>query len=166
MLALIWGVFAWLRSFIRTRHDLGLEIVALRQQVDDSETPDQAGALAAFRPTVLGSAASSVAAVGESSSHREAGHSRSVASERLPSVLALSIPTQTGWQIDHRARGSDFPAHHGEREPDLGSSPHPRRVVEARVRDFRANRLPIPCAVASPRRGCSTLANVSEESPG
>jgi hypothetical protein len=33
MLALIWGVFAWLRSFIRSRHDLGLEIVALRQQL-------------------------------------------------------------------------------------------------------------------------------------
>src|ERR1700733_14636498 len=33
MLALMWGVFAWLRSFIRSRHDLGLEIVALRQQL-------------------------------------------------------------------------------------------------------------------------------------
>jgi transposase InsO family protein len=32
MLGLIWGVFTWLRSFIRSRHDLGLEIVALRQQ--------------------------------------------------------------------------------------------------------------------------------------
>ena len=33
MLALIWGVFIWLRSYIRSRHDLGLEIVALRQQL-------------------------------------------------------------------------------------------------------------------------------------
>jgi putative transposase len=33
MLGLIWGVFTWLRSFIRSRHDLGLEIVALRQQL-------------------------------------------------------------------------------------------------------------------------------------
>jgi putative transposase len=33
MFALIWGVFAWLRSFIQSRHDLGLEIVALRQQL-------------------------------------------------------------------------------------------------------------------------------------
>ncbi len=33
MLGLIWGVFTWLRSFFRSRHDLGLEIVALRQQL-------------------------------------------------------------------------------------------------------------------------------------
>jgi putative transposase len=33
MLALIWGVFTWLRSYVRSRHDLGLEIVALRQQL-------------------------------------------------------------------------------------------------------------------------------------
>jgi hypothetical protein len=30
MLGLIWRVFTWLRSFIRSRHDLELEIVALR----------------------------------------------------------------------------------------------------------------------------------------
>src|SRR5271156_6388500 len=33
MFVLIWGVFTWLGSFIRSRHDLGLEIVALRQQL-------------------------------------------------------------------------------------------------------------------------------------
>jgi hypothetical protein len=33
MLGVIWSVFTWLRSFIRTRHDLGLEIAALRQQL-------------------------------------------------------------------------------------------------------------------------------------
>ena len=30
---MLWGVFTWLRSFIRSRHDLGLEIVALRHQL-------------------------------------------------------------------------------------------------------------------------------------
>ena len=39
MLALIWGVFTWLRSFIRSRHDLGLEIVALRQQLTVLKRP-------------------------------------------------------------------------------------------------------------------------------
>jgi putative transposase len=33
MLWLTFGLFTWLRSFIRSRHDLGLEIVALRQQL-------------------------------------------------------------------------------------------------------------------------------------
>ena len=33
MLALIWGVLTGLGSFFRSRHDLGLEIVALRQQL-------------------------------------------------------------------------------------------------------------------------------------
>jgi hypothetical protein len=33
MLGLICGVFIWLGSFLRSRHDLGLEIVALRQQL-------------------------------------------------------------------------------------------------------------------------------------
>jgi len=82
------------------------------------------------------------------------------------SLLALSLPKQAAWQTDHRARGSSSPPQHGEREPDMRSSPHPRRVVKAWVRGFRANRLPIPWAVTSPRRGCSTLANLSEESPG
>ena len=33
MLRLIWSVLIWLRGFIQSRHDLGLEIVALRQQL-------------------------------------------------------------------------------------------------------------------------------------
>jgi putative transposase len=85
--------------------------------------------------------------------------------QELRSVLALSIPKETGCQNDHRARGSDCLPHPGERESHLGSSQYPRRAVEARIEDFRANRLAIPCAVASPRRGCSTMANVSEEPP-
>lgn len=70
-----------------------------------------------------------------------------MAPQGLPSLLALSFPTKTDWQTGHRAGGSDLPPHYGERKPDLGSSPHPRRVIEARVRDFRTNRIPIPCAV-------------------
>jgi hypothetical protein len=43
--------------------------------------------------------------------------------------------------------------------------------VDTRIRDFRANGLAIPFAVASSRRGCSSLANLFlanlfEESPG
>jgi hypothetical protein len=33
MLGLIWSLFTWLGSFLRPHHDLGLEIVALRQQL-------------------------------------------------------------------------------------------------------------------------------------
>jgi hypothetical protein len=33
MLRLIWGMFIWLRGFIQSRHDLGLEIVASQQQL-------------------------------------------------------------------------------------------------------------------------------------
>jgi hypothetical protein len=33
MLWLMLALFTWLRSFVRSRHDLGLEIVALRQQL-------------------------------------------------------------------------------------------------------------------------------------
>ena len=44
-----------------------------------------------------------------------------MALERLSSLLALSLPKQTGWQTGHRAGGSDCPPHHGEREPDLGA---------------------------------------------
>src|SRR6202043_1650202 len=33
MLWLITAVFTWLQSFVRSRHDLGLEIVALRHQL-------------------------------------------------------------------------------------------------------------------------------------
>jgi putative transposase len=62
-----------------------------------------------------------VVEVVESTSDREARHSRSMAPERLPSPLALSISKQTGGQTGHRARGSGLPPHHGEREPDLGA---------------------------------------------
>ena len=166
MLGLIWGVFTWLRSFIRSRHDLGLEIVALRQQVLVLKRRNQAGPLAPFGPIVLGSAAPSVAAVGESSFDRETEHSHSVAPGRLPSVLALSLPTQTAWQASDPVRGSGCPPDHCAREPYLGSSTYPLRAAEAQIRDFRANRLAIPFANASPRWVCSTLANLSEEPPG
>jgi hypothetical protein len=33
MLGVIWSLFMWLGSFFRSHHDLGLEIVALRQQL-------------------------------------------------------------------------------------------------------------------------------------
>jgi hypothetical protein len=47
-----------------------------------------------------------VAEQGESSSDRETVHRHSVAPERLPSILVLSIPTQIGWQAGDPVRGS------------------------------------------------------------
>ena len=165
MLALIWGVFAWLRSFIRSRHDLGLEIVALRQQLIVLKRRTKRAHL------------------------RRSDRLFWVLLRRAwplwASPLLIVNPDtvvrwhrkgfRLYWRFRSRSKlvgrpvtgpgGSDFPPYHGEREPDLGSSPHPRRTFEARVRDFRANRLAIPCAVASPRRGCSTMANLPEEPP-
>ena len=55
-----------------------------------------------------------LAAVGEASSDREAGHHGSMVPERLSSVLALSLPKQTGWQTNNWARSSGFAQHSGE----------------------------------------------------
>jgi hypothetical protein len=44
MLWLMLALFTWLRSFVRSRHDLGLEIVALEAPVDCLEAPNQASA--------------------------------------------------------------------------------------------------------------------------
>jgi hypothetical protein len=115
MLGLTWGVFIWVRSFIRLVMTWDL---ALRQQLMVLKRQTKRVLL---RPNLV--------AVGESSSNREARHSRSMAPERLPSVRALSFPTQKCWQTDDRARDSDFPPHHGKREPDLGNSPHTRRIL-------------------------------------
>ncbi len=65
MFRLIWAGFIWLRSFIRSRHDLGLEIVALRQQLVVLKRRTKRAHLRLARPTVLGSVAPSLAEVVE-----------------------------------------------------------------------------------------------------
>ena len=166
MFGLICGVFIWLGSSIRSRHDLGLEIVALRQQL-----------------MVLKGRTKRVQV-------RRSDRSFWVLLRRVwprwsNPLLIVKPDTVVRWRrkgfhlywrfrsrskpVGRPITGPEVrtPLHSMASEnPTLGSCPHPWRAVEAGVRDFRANRLAIPRAVASPRRGCSTLANLSEESPG
>ncbi len=57
----------------------------------------------------------------QSSSDRETGHRHSVAPERLPPVLALLFPTQTGWQAGDPVRGSGFSPDHASENPAGGT---------------------------------------------
>jgi hypothetical protein len=98
MLRLIWAGFIWLRSFIRSRHELGLQIIALRQQLVVLKRRTKRAHLRRS-DRLFWVLLPRVAEVVESTSHREARHSRSMAQESLPSLLALSISKQTG----HRA---------------------------------------------------------------
>lgn len=168
MLGLIWGVFTWLRSFIRFRHDLGLEIVALRQQL-----------LVLKRRT-------------KRAHLRRSDRLFWVVLRRAWSQWAkplLIVKPDTVvrwhrkgfrlyWRVRSRSKQAGRPITGHEARVSLSTlanenptwgpphTPHPWGAVEARIRDFRANSLALPVAVASPRRDCSALASFSEESQG
>src|ERR1700687_5032973 len=118
MLWLITALFTWLQSFVRSRHNLGLEIVALRHQLvvlkrrtkraplQRSDRlfwillrqfwPHWAKSLLIVKPeTVVGW-------------HRQGR-----------SLLALSLPEQNSRKADHVGRYSDLNPDHGARKLDL-----------------------------------------------
>jgi len=96
MVWLILVLFTWLRSCVRSRSDLGLEIVALRQQLIVLKRGTKRPRLRYSDRLFWVTLAPTVAKLAQTATDRKAGHRSALASERLPFVLALSVSKQAG----------------------------------------------------------------------
>src|ERR1700680_427914 len=123
MLWLITAVFTWLQSFVRSRHDLGLEIVALRHQLVVLKRRTKRARLQRSDRAVLDSVTPLLAAVVQVASDGQAGNGGWVASAGFPSVLPLSLPTQNSRKAGHLGRYADLNPDHGARKLHLGRAP-------------------------------------------
>jgi hypothetical protein len=100
---MIGAILAAFAVFFRSRLDVSLEVLALRQQVAVAET--SATAAESPRSTLLDHAAQCVAAMVGCSGDRETCDRNRMASKRLPTILALAIQAAGRPTWDYR-RGS------------------------------------------------------------
>ena len=99
MTRILLAFLSWFGAFFRSRHDLGLELVAWRQQVGVLKRKNPRPRLSLCRSSVLAGPPALVVQMGERAGGREAGDRRGLGSRRVPLVLALpfappSRPTQ------------------------------------------------------------------------
>ena len=129
MLRIVWAVIRTLVSAFRSRRDLLLENMVLRQQLAAFKARGKRPRIRSRRPRLLGAAPPTLGAVGRRVGVREAGHRRSVAPRRLPAVLELDLaprrPTRT---FARRCRSPRAHPRDGLRER-LGRAADPRRAL-------------------------------------
>src|SRR6266852_2026381 len=160
---LVLALLGALRAALRSRTDLALENLALRQQLAllrrRSKRP-QFGHLDRRLWVWL-------------SNHwtgwRKALHlvpprdRDSLAPAGLPRFLDLEVPPLASGSPAGRLGACESRTHHGARESPLGRAPHSRRASQARPRRLAADRC--PAHAASPEATFSDLANVLSEPP-
>src|SRR5215831_20446609 len=127
MIPLLRHFVGWLVGAFRSRADLMLENLALRQQLLALHAKRPRRRLGSVDKVFWGRSPQAVVWVEETAA---AGHPRNgdaLASRRLPVVLVLAVADSTRRRQETREQGSarpDFP--HGRREPDVGRTSHPR----------------------------------------
>jgi hypothetical protein len=82
---------SWFGAFFRCRHDLGLELVALRQQVGVLKRKNPRPQLEALRSTLLAEPSTFLVEMGERVGDRETGDRRRLASRQFPPLLATGL---------------------------------------------------------------------------
>ena len=82
---------SWFAAFFRSRHDLGLELVALRQQVGVLKRKNPRPQLGLLRSALPVRPPALVVTIGERAGDREAGDRRRLASRRVPRVTGASF---------------------------------------------------------------------------
>jgi len=123
MLSLITAVFTWLQSFVRSRHDLGLEIVALRHQLIVLKRRTKRPRLHRSDRLFWILQRHFWQALGQIASDCEAGNRGWVASAGFPSILAFSLPEQNGGKADNIRRYSVHNPDDGTRKTPPGVRP-------------------------------------------
>src|SRR5438270_12156621 len=90
--------FFWVVSylFFRSRHDLGLELVALLQQLGVLKRKNPRPRIGRLGSAVFGRLATVLVEVGGSADCRETRDGRELASCRVSPLLALSFPARSG----------------------------------------------------------------------
>jgi hypothetical protein len=148
MLRLLVALLPTLRSAMRSRRDLVVENLALRQQLVTPGRPTTPRH-PTRRSGLLDPAASLLERLGREPHHRPARHSRALAPRRLPHLLELAVQVRRALRPPSpAARGPRPHQEDGVREL-LGRAPHPRRTAAPRLRGLRAQRLAPPARPAS-----------------
>src|SRR6516225_9286833 len=89
MIRFLLAFLSWFGVFFRSRHDLGLELVALRQQVAVLKRKNPRPRLTLWDRVFWLGPPPLVVEMGERVGGREAGHRRRLASHGVPLLLAL-----------------------------------------------------------------------------
>jgi hypothetical protein len=125
----ILALLAALRALVRSRADLALEILALRQQVAVLKRKVPRPPLKTHDRLFWKRAMSPMARLEERACDRQAGHGRSLTADRLSLVLALAIPVRPQ-QTSNRRRTSRPNPSPRRGESRMGGAQDPRRTVE------------------------------------
>src|SRR5262249_49091293 len=144
MFKLVWSLFEWFTAFLRSRNSLGLEIVALRQQVIVAQTQASSVEVERGGSSLLGFAATRLVPLGGGVSGSEAGDRRRGASCGISALLALAFSAEGVGQAENWFPDSSTDRSDGEGKSPVGSSQNPRRACEAGLCRFGAHCLSIP----------------------
>src|SRR5262249_19941960 len=118
-------------------------------------------ALSPIGPSVLAGFALVVAPLEGRAGAGPASHRRSVASRRIPSMVAPSLAAS--WKTTYRFTMSRSDSAPGRGELSLGRSPDPRRTAKARNRHFGTHGLAV--SARPPDNTVTNLADVLREPP-
>src|SRR6516165_842647 len=91
MTCFLLDLLSWFAAFFRSRHDLGLELVALRQKVGVLKRKNPRPQLGLLRSALPVRPPALVVTIGERAGDREAGDRRRLASRRVPRVTGASF---------------------------------------------------------------------------
>src|SRR5882762_6651574 len=158
-MSLVLAVLGAARAAFRTRADLALENLALRQQLALPSL--EAAAVRALRSHLLGMALQAVGRVARGAPRRSPRDSDSLASAGVSRLLDVEVPTRANGSTAGPLGACRARPHHGARQSSLGRAPHSRRTAQAGVRRFAGGR----CAshAAPPEATLADLASVPPE---
>ncbi len=164
MLRLLTLLLTLTAGLVRSRRDLLLENLALRQQLaaftQKQPRPRQVGS------GLLGSAASMLGRMERCTCCRAARDRHRLASRRVQAVLEMVV-TQTSrcGKEAHVSKAAGADLSQGGRESHLGCAAYPRRVEDARVGDFRAHSAALDAKGPSRYRAGKTMGDVPQQLP-
>src|SRR5215471_20960655 len=167
MLVRFRNLFRWLTGVFRSRADLILiGESGVATAIAGLACPTAASSARLPRSAVLGNAATTVVRLAETLSRGDTRDGCPLASHRLSMVLGLALAgsapsrPQSGEPGGTRLALAD-----GGREPDLGRTPHSRRVAHVGLRYLRAQRIPMDETCSPEPRSCETMARLSPQPP-
>jgi hypothetical protein len=115
MILFFLGFLTFLGAFFRSRYNLGLEILALRQQLGVAQTKNSSPSAANPGSNILDSAPPPLACMEPDAHHCETRNRGRPASRRLSFVLALPLSGKESWQAKDRCRASISDPEDGQR---------------------------------------------------
>src|SRR5438046_3713015 len=130
MVRLFLTFLCWWASFFRSRHDLALQIISLRQQLIVLKRKNPRPRLSPMGSAVLGCVATLLVEMGRGVNPRETGDGSELASRRVSPLLGLSFSPTPGTAKNYLRSPCAYSSH-GQRESPLGSTQDSWRTAKA-----------------------------------